>query len=218
MAAKRRKIDDNGPADGKTLTSSKQFSWKYFGDQKDEKNEIQTVRHGDIVEADIVIIDGTTNCVKRFVFHHKEGGFIVGHLITPSGRRMDLKKTAGHVRVCHASAPTQEPVSSATTETAVEKSNEIPKKSGSSTCFHFHRRAHTRAHTHTHTSHHITSKHSTTPHSPLCHQHTSIATEIICWWNQGKKNTNTQEDGKKAHQKIHTHPTLQITGLKIALQ
>ena len=55
----------------------------------------------------------------------------------------------------------------------------------------------TRAHTHVHT-HHITSKHSTTPHSPLCHQQTSIATEIICWWNQGKKKYKRTRRRKKS--------------------
>ena len=79
-------------------------TWQYIGDAEEEKFELQTAKAGDIVEADHQIFDKKLNaCGTRFTFERLEGGFIVGHIDTPTGR-MELKKTAGHVAVCHATA------------------------------------------------------------------------------------------------------------------
>ena len=78
--------------------------WTYIGSHTDEKNEVQTAKPVDIVEADVQIIDKKNSaCGTRFIFERYEHGFIVGHLDGPNGR-VDLRKTAGHVSVCHASA------------------------------------------------------------------------------------------------------------------
>ena len=84
--------------------SRRHAQWTYIGNCTTEKNEVQTAKPGDIVEADYQIIDPHGSaCGTRFVFERYEGGFVVGHLQGPNGR-VDLRKTAGHVSVCHAEA------------------------------------------------------------------------------------------------------------------
>ena len=84
--------------------SRRHAQWTYIGNCTNEKNEVQTAKPGDIVEADLQIIDPHGSaCGTRFVFERYEGGFVVGHLQGPNGR-VDLRKTAGHVSVCHAEA------------------------------------------------------------------------------------------------------------------
>ena len=82
----------------------KAAQWKYIDNHEDEKNEVQAAKPGDIVEADHQIMDTkNTACGTRFIFERYERGFIVGHLVGPNGR-VDIKKTAGHISVCHAAA------------------------------------------------------------------------------------------------------------------
>ena len=77
-------------------------SWTYIGNSELERNEKQTAKQGDIVEADCIIFDKKQrSCDTRFIFSHLEGGLVVGHVQTEDGL-MELKKTAGHISVCHA--------------------------------------------------------------------------------------------------------------------
>ena len=78
--------------------------WTYVGCAEEEKGELQTAKKGDTVELDFQIYDDKLNaCGTRFVFDRYADGLVHGHIETPSGV-MQLKKTAGHVSVCHASA------------------------------------------------------------------------------------------------------------------
>ena len=81
------------------------YKWTYVGACVDEQNEEQTAKPGDVVESDVQIFDDKNcSCGTRFFFDRYEDGFIVGHLEGINGR-VDIKKTAGHVSVCHATAP-----------------------------------------------------------------------------------------------------------------